>query len=626
MAYLSISGNNASYTLTLSGMSTSLRYHVFVADLTSTGGINGYKCLRSGWGTSSSWKYSGSSGSPYSNYDRGVYVRSTTAETIHHVGTVYEYDQVFETTKEVTYGNIPAASGGGGTTYTTNPIYFRTGTGIHSYTMEYANSTSTGNEDEITGRDTSTTIFVRDGTNAKLSTLSYESDYGLPYYFKEYTNSSFSTVKKTFSNNDGQVYSSGTRYIKLFATYNEPTQYTINLRTGIGVSNYSVKYTLASGKIQTAVINNPSVSTTCFVKANTDLEITSVNYATDYEAPFNLHRYNSSFSEVLENYSDNYKYINANSNKYFKLSGTYRPQRTISLYANGGFYQDGGTQSTVKQVKKKVGQTLELKTYSDLLSNTDNDYEFLGWSMNPSADSPEYGKYSSVTITSTMSETPTFYAIWGRIFYVKCGTGVQRIKFSDGVRQPTETSNQSFQKVILKANNPTITMTLTAFSGYSAPFKYYYQPNEGGQITGSSKFTGSLSYTWNSSRKYVTIDAQKILTKFYWCGSDEQDNIKIAKDQPVTNLTAASWNNLKDTITELGAGLEITASPGTYVASGAQITAAEFNKIRAAIRQLSSTALLPAEVKSGDTIKASYFNGGGSLKSAINWIIDQYNS
>ena len=83
MANLSISGDNSSYTLTLSGMSTSLRYHVFIADLSSSGGINGYKCVRSSKGTSSSWTYNGSSNAPYSNYERGVYVRSTSSQTIH---------------------------------------------------------------------------------------------------------------------------------------------------------------------------------------------------------------------------------------------------------------------------------------------------------------------------------------------------------------------------------------------------------------------------------------------------------------------------------------------------------------------------------------------------------------
>ena len=114
MANLNISGNNSSYTLTLSGMSTSLRYHVFIADLSSSGGINGYTCLRSSLGTSSNWTYNGSSNVPYSNYERGVYVRSTSSATIHSVGKTYTWSQVFEGTTEVDAGTIPAGDSGGG--------------------------------------------------------------------------------------------------------------------------------------------------------------------------------------------------------------------------------------------------------------------------------------------------------------------------------------------------------------------------------------------------------------------------------------------------------------------------------------------------------------------------------
>ena len=606
MAYLSISGNNASYKLTLSGMSTSLRYHVFIVDLSSSGGVNGYKCVRSSKGTSSSWTYSGSSGSPYSNYDRGVYVRSTTAATSHVVGNVYTWSQVFNGTTEVDSGTIPAASGGGGTTYTTYGLNLRTGEGIASYNVRYLGASgSSYNTASVSNPSASTVCWTRARTNLEVTSINYSSNYGAPFYFKEYTDSSFTTVKNTFADNDDQVYSSGTRYVKLFAT---------RQITYVNVRYYKNGGTWSSGSDPYVdTVESGSYSST----ATPSGRLSRTNYR--------LLGWSTSSTATSAPYGTN-EAIGPLGTDLTLYAVWKETTCTVSLYANGGFYQDGGTSSTVKQQRMQIGQSLEFKAYTDLLSNTDNNYELLGWSRNQSANLPEYGKYGSVLITDDIAKSPSFYAIWGRIFYVKCGKGIQKIGFSGSVWQPSETTSQSFQKIILKANDPTITITPTALSGYSSPFKYYYQPNEGGQITGSSKFTGSLSYTWNSSRKYVTIDAQKIIPNFYWCGSDEQDNIKIVKDQPVANLTAASWNNLKDTITELGKGLEITVSPGSHVSSGAQITAAEFNRIRAAIRQLSSTPTLPAAVKQGDTIKASYFNGGGSLKSAINWIIYQYNS
>lgn len=116
------------------------------------------------------------------------------------------------TTRNIT---VYASSSG----YDTNSIYFRVGTGVASYRMQYANATSTGLLSNYINSDyQSTVLAVRDGTNAALYGLTYEDGYGEPYQFVEYTNSAFSSVKKYFTAGDGYVYSSGTRYIALTAT------------------------------------------------------------------------------------------------------------------------------------------------------------------------------------------------------------------------------------------------------------------------------------------------------------------------------------------------------------------------------------------------------------------------
>lgn len=119
------------------------------------------------------------------------------------------------------YGKKDDGGGGGGTTptptYETNAIYFRTGEGIDKYTMEYSNSTESGQTVDVTSPNMSITAFVRKETNAKLKSFTPSSGYSSTYYFVEYTDSSFGTEKKTFATNDGYVLSSGIRYIKLFA-------------------------------------------------------------------------------------------------------------------------------------------------------------------------------------------------------------------------------------------------------------------------------------------------------------------------------------------------------------------------------------------------------------------------
>ena len=217
MATLRVSGDNASYTITLSGMSTSIRYHVFIADLSSSGSVTGYKCIRTSRGSSSTWTYNGSSSSPYSNYRRSVYVYTSTAATSHSVGTIYTYDEMRSGCTFMDSNTIPAA--GGGSSYRTNSIYFRIGTGIRSYRMQYANATKEGLlSDYINSDYNSTVLEVRSGTNAALYGVNYADGYEKPFQFVEYSDSSFSTVKKYFDEGDGYVYSNGTRYIALTAT------------------------------------------------------------------------------------------------------------------------------------------------------------------------------------------------------------------------------------------------------------------------------------------------------------------------------------------------------------------------------------------------------------------------
>lgn len=115
--------------------------------------------------------------------------------------------------------SITVYASGGSSGYDTNSIYFRVGTGVASYRMQYANATSTGLLSGYINSDYQSTVLdVRDGTNAVLYGLKYDSGYGEPYQFVEYTNSAFSSVKKYFAEGDGYVRSNGVRYIALTAT------------------------------------------------------------------------------------------------------------------------------------------------------------------------------------------------------------------------------------------------------------------------------------------------------------------------------------------------------------------------------------------------------------------------
>lgn len=238
--------------------------------------------------------------------------------------------------------------GGGGTTYTTYGLNLRTGTGIRSYNVRYLGSSgSSYNTATVSNPSASTVCWTRKNTNLEVTSINYANLYGSPYFFKEYTDSTFSTVKKTFANNDDQVYSSGTRYVKLFATQTSYATYAINLRTGVGVNSYQVSYTNSQGNTQTATVSNSAASTVCYVKANSNLTITSVNYATNYASPYYQEEYNSNFSSVIGTAGGST--INASGTRYFKIKGTYveptykmyfrchSTVKSFSVYRNGEY-------------------------------------------------------------------------------------------------------------------------------------------------------------------------------------------------------------------------------------------------------------------------------------------------
>ena len=246
-------------------------------------------------------------------------------------------------TLTATYGG-----GGGEPTYTTYGLNLRTGTGIASYNVRYLGSKgSSYNTATVSNSSASTVCWTRKNTNLEITSVNYSDLYGSPYYFKEYTDSTFSEVKKTFADNDGEVYSSGTRYVKLFGTQTSYPTYAINLRTGTGVISYQVSYTNSKGDTITATVSNPSASTACYVKQGTQMSISNIKYSTNYSSPFYVREYNSDWSKVIG--SSTNTGITASGTKYIKIEGSYveptykayfRCHSTVknfSVYRNGEY-------------------------------------------------------------------------------------------------------------------------------------------------------------------------------------------------------------------------------------------------------------------------------------------------
>lgn len=433
--------------------------------------------------------------------------------------------------------------GGGGTTYTTYGLNLRTGTGINSYNVRYLGSSgSSYNTASVSNSAASTVCWTRANTNLEITSVNYSDLYGSPYYFVEYTNSNFSTVKKTFADNDGEVYSSGTRYVKLFGTQTSYPTYAINLRTGVGVNSYQVSYTNSQGNTVTATVSNPSGSTTCWVKANSNLTITSVNYATNYAAPYIKNEYNSDFSSVIETTSGNT--IKASGTRYFKIAGTY--------------------------------------------------------------------------------VEPTYRA------YFRCHSSVKSFSVYRNGEYVSMNSSSTWTPVDLTESKKQITIkNISAQDNYGAPYYVGFYASSSATSPGSQlqSSAGEFTFDYAANRQYSEVRAtkQKIdISLFTWTGSDSTDSSTIAKGKPVaTAITAVRWNNLNATIKKLAEALGKTYSY-TNISQGSTFTAELFNKARNGINILTGHGTLPSTVAKNDEVKASYFVGNSSLKSALNAAITQY--
>lgn len=130
---------------------------------------------------------------------------------------------------------------------------------------------------------------------------------------------------------------------------------------------------------------------------------------------------------------------------------------------------------------------------------------------------------------------------------------------------------------------------------------------------------------WVSGSSYADSDAFNATTKpatggFAWTSNDA---VYIAAGQPITNLTAAAWNNLIQIVTNCGGNGQSVPS----ATAGGRITAYHFNQMRNAIANCKGAGAVVSGVTAGSSkILARLFaNNTDSLKEAINRVISAQN-
>lgn len=225
MASVSGAYNSAtSYTVTVTGMTVGQKYHLFIADLDTSGSTTGYYCRYTQTASSSSYTYNGTCGSAYSGYVRMIYLFCTgTTATSHSVGTKYQTSQFPTSYTEQEISHMPAWYGGG-----SYKVRLKRGAGVSSISFRVNGSTGTtytvGSGSEYSEKE------VGEGGYLYLTDIGYEADYTYPVIATDQTStpwSQWTAINSSGGWSDHYVSApsgSGTRIVNISAEYS-PTHY-----------------------------------------------------------------------------------------------------------------------------------------------------------------------------------------------------------------------------------------------------------------------------------------------------------------------------------------------------------------------------------------------------------------
>ena len=480
-------------------------------------------------------------------------------------------------TLTATYGG-----GGGDPTYTTYGLNLRTGTGINSYSVRYLGSKgSSYNTATVSNPSASTVCWTRANTNLEVTGINYSSSYGNPFYFVEYTNSNFSTVKGTFADNDGEVYSSGTRYVKLFGTKKITYVNALYYKNGGTWSSGSDPYidTIESGSYSSTYTPSVRVSRTNYhlLGWSTSSTATSATYGTN-EAIGPLGGNLTLYAVWQEN-----PYITLDAGE-----GRFGTERYAYFHIGYGDY-----------------------VYFSNYTPTRYGYNLIGWSATQGSTSPTYGP--SDTVGPLYGSSYKYYAVWQK------ATATITLNGNGGLWDAS-----------------TGILTLTKNVGDTLSFSNYASIKRTNYIHlgwSTSKTATSAAWGVNGSvtvgatdATYYAVWEKKTVQPFYWDNNNgSSDGNLIATGKPFSNLTAEMWNRLNKKIKEISEAQNI-AYTYTTVNSGSTMTATLFNEARNGIAKLPGRGSIPSEKTKGDTAMAGHFNGVNSIKNGLNTAIQSYNA
>lgn len=499
-------------------------------------------------------------------------------------------------------------------------LTFRCGDGISKFVVHVSNDNRF--PQTISKTSGQTWSGIAQGARCWIDGIVYNSGYSGARAKCSETGNDWSLVT------DNTVGTNKSRNVTVYATKSTAT-YNVKVVFGDGIKQ------VGFGVNTTAVSNLANQDFTANVGADGYLYISISDYFDKYSYPVTASSGSSSWTVINADGTYNDHYISAPSSagtRTVTLTATeYNTYYyNVHVFANGGKFSDGSSDyytgvassSTVSIEYSLVG--LEKPTRAG--------YTFLGWGYSSNA-SQYYTDTITISATSQSSGNPTIYnlyAIWEETeydAYVKLGAGISSAMVQvDGVSK-VDIRDSAYHRVVVKLTSTITIASIGLKSGYGTPYtvKFYSSATATTPSSSLSSSDVTVSYDYTTSRVYAEITATKeSIDLFYW-SSASTDASLIAAGQPISNITASRWNRFKAKIAELA-----EAEGGSYsystVTSGDTFYATEFNSVRTAIMNRSGYGTLPAAQASGNAVKASLFEGNGSLKTALNAAITHYNN
>ena len=585
------------YSVTLSSMTIGTVYAILIQDLNSDGSSNGYDCVWKSGATNSTVTLNRTATATFSKYPRKIGFFQGTFNT--SVGT-HITDAQFNSWADGT-GTISAWGGGGSTGYVLqadsdswpsilSSVYFADNTSI----TQSNKSCSFANTKYIraisltsSGLAWSGTIYWSSSSGGTTYPIADITDGSISYYDIEPID---------FNNKSRTIY---------FTAIGQTTyKYRIHAMTTADDSYFS-------GGSQDYYAPSSSTWYSSNTVSNTfDLDTLPKPIRAHYKLVGWAY---TNTTDTSQAHTGEITVSGTTDGKVNNFYAVWSLAPTIVLSANGGVFQD--TQSATKEYPRQTpGNAFYFSGPSGLVAR--NGYKLLGWSASDTATTATYDRNGWVTVGN--STVQRYYAVWQK-------SEATITLYGNGGLWGGNLQHRSLKKNV----GDVINLADYGPNGTPPLGRAYYS-----LIGWSTSSTGTVTLGINGKIIVGAADASYYaiwkphIELFYWDGgTGATDDSIIAKGLPVTNLTASRWNKFKKKINEITQAQ--TGKVWSYTTTYPEdpITAIEVLNARNAIAALNGHVPLPTatQLAPEKEILASYFNGKGSLKDALNIVISNYN-